>query len=92
MAIVVYVTKPCGKVIGEFSIEDIIMESPSELWNKTEKYAGIKRQYFNEYFKNREYGFAIKIKDFVPYKHPLSLEEYNPNIKVAPQSFCYIRE
>ena len=42
------------------------------------------------YFLNKETGFAIKVKKAKLYKHSKTLKEYNPKIKVPPQSFCYI--
>ena len=88
--IVVYATKPYGKVVGEFEIGDIIMKDPKELWEETKDHSGISKRYFNEYFKGKDKGFAIKIKNFKKYDHPLDLSMIDKNIKVAPQSFCYI--
>lgn len=89
-SIVLYATKPFGKVVGEFSIEDIIEDNPAELWSRTKEYSGITQKYFDEYFQNHTRGFAIKIKKFIEYKRPLSLQEVDKKIKIAPQSFCYI--
>ncbi|MDK1717052.1 ASCH domain-containing protein [Dellaglioa algida] len=91
-SVVVYATKPYGKVVGEFSIGNIIQDEPSKIWNKTKKYSGITEEFFNEYFNGRELGFAIQIKKFIEYKDPLELSNFNENIKSAPQTFCYIKE
>ncbi|MGD9678711.1 MAG: ASCH domain-containing protein [Vulcanibacillus sp.] len=87
--VVVYATKPYGKVVGEFEIGDIIMNNPKELWKQTKGYSGISKSYFNEYFEGRDQGFAIKIKSCKKYDKPLDLSAYDNSIKVAPQSFCY---
>ena len=89
-SIVVYATKPYGKVVGEFEIAEIIEENLDTLWNETRKFSGISEEFFYNYFKDRESGFAIKIKEFVEYKEHLELSEFDSSIKVAPQSFCYI--
>lgn len=89
-SIVVYATKPYGKIVGEFEIEDIIEERIDKLWSDTKHLSGISEEFFYDYFKNRESGFAIQIKDFIEYKEHLELSEFDSNIKVAPQSFCYI--
>ncbi|EOA7330800.1 hypothetical protein BH747_06250 [Enterococcus villorum] len=89
-SIIVYATKPYGKVVGEFEIEDIIVDNPKNIWKETKHVSGITKQFFYDYFEGRDKGFAIGIKKFVEYDTPLDLVSLNSNIKVAPQSFCYI--
>ncbi|NME50812.1 ASCH domain-containing protein [Enterococcus cecorum] len=88
--IVVYATKPFGKVVGEFEVDEIIEDDLDILWQETKRYSGIAKKFFDEYFKDRDSGFAIKIKNFTAYDVPIDLSEYDSNIKVAPQSFCYV--
>lgn len=88
-SIVVYATKPYGKVVGEFEIEKIIVDTPDNIWKQTRKQAGTPKTYFDDYFKDHSKGFAIQIKEFIEYEKPLDLFEFDPNLKVAPQSFCY---
>lgn len=88
--VVVYATKPYGKVVGEFEIETIIQDRPANIWNQTKDYSGTSKKFFNEYFAGRETGFAIQIKKFTAYENPVSLNYFSDNIKTAPQSFCYI--
>ena len=85
-SIVVYATKPYGKVVGEFEIETILEEN-----SDTKHLSGISEEFFYEYFKDRDSGFAIQIKKFKEYKKHLELSEFDSTIKTAPQSFCYIR-
>lgn len=89
-SIVVYVTKPVGKVIGEFKIDRILEDDPEVIWEKTKMYSGIDEEAYNEYFKERKKGFAIGIKSIQIYNKPLTLKDVNPHIKSAPQSFMYI--
>ena len=88
--IVVYATKPFGKVVGEFYFEEILENDPETIWGLTYSYAGVTKDFFLEYFKDRAKGFAIKIKKFIEYEVPIELSEFNANTKIAPQSFCYI--
>ncbi len=86
--IVVYASSPMQKVIGEVEIETIINDNFPSLWKKTKRYAGIKEDFFYQYFAERENGFAIKIKSFKRYKKPLCLrKDYN---LTPPQSFLYL--
>ncbi|UNL61557.1 ASCH domain-containing protein [Limosilactobacillus mucosae] len=88
--IVIYATKPVGKVVGEFSIRDIIQDNPNKIWNLTSEYSGISKNSFDEYFHNAQEGFAIEIDSFTKYKEALELNEVSKKVKNAPQSFIYI--
>lgn len=90
--VIVYATKPYGKVIGEFEIENIIKDHPSNIWKETWGYSGVSKNFFNKYFEGRETGFAIQIREFVKYDKPFDLNNLNGKITVAPQSFRYIEE
>jgi len=59
--VVVYVTKPIGKVVGEFSIREIHADSPRGLWRKTKGHSGIGAPEFDQYFQGRGIGFAIEV-------------------------------
>lgn len=88
--VIVYATKPVGKVIGEFEIDDVLKGNPNSIWEQTKLYAGIDEIAYTEYFSKKETGFAIVIKKAKMYKKPLELIDLNPNIKNPPQSFRYI--
>ena len=86
--VIVYVSSPVKKVIGEFEIESIINDDLEKLWLKTKDYSGITKEYFFEYFNNKEKGYAIKIKKTKRYKQLLSIiDDFK---KTPPQSFIYI--
>jgi predicted transcriptional regulator len=86
--VVVYASSPIQKVIGEFEIETILKYDLDKLWKKTQKYAGIGKEYFYRYFENKEQGFAIKIAKTKKYKRGLCLKnDFNLN---PPQSFLYL--
>lgn len=88
--IVIYSTKPCGKVVGEFSINKILCNSPETIWKDTREFSGISKEFFDEYFKNKEKAYAIEIAEVVQYEYPVSLQEFDKKIKAAPQSFQYL--
>ena len=89
-SVVVYATRPYGKVVGEFEIDEIISGNPTKIWEDTKSYSGIAEEFFAEYFSDRDTAFAIKIKKFIPYDVPLELVELDASVKVPPQSFCYL--
>lgn len=89
-SVVIYATKPYGKVVGEFKIERVIVGEPKIIWRETKKDSGITSKFFNDYFEGKNLGYAIQIKDFTEYSTHLELNKFDSKIKVAPQSFCYI--
>jgi len=87
--VVVYATKPVGKVIGEFTVSDVHSDSPRRLWRKTKSAAGITERFFTEYFAGREIGFAIEVAQARLYDEPLELTDFVAS-GFAPQSFVYL--
>lgn len=88
--VVIYCTMPVGKVVGEFSIESILNETPKDLWKLCKDSAGIEKKDFMEYFKGKELGFAIKIKKTKLYKKQKNLSDLKEGLR-APQSFIYLK-
>ena len=86
--VIIYATSPISKIVGEFTFNEILYEDIEELWRRTKEQAGISKKFFNEYFKEYEKGFAIKIDSYVKYNEYISLDEAYG--KAAPQSFIYI--
>lgn len=60
-SIVLYVTAPVGKIVGEFKVVSILEDTPASLWEQTRNQAGISKQFFFTYFKGRKKAFAIGI-------------------------------
>lgn len=87
--VVVYASSPIQKIIGEFEIDEILSGSPEYLWCETSEYAGISKLYFDQYFENKDTGYAIRIKSVKKYIDPLCLK-VDFNIAHPPQSFQYI--
>ncbi|UCG71005.1 MAG: ASCH domain-containing protein [Thermoplasmata archaeon] len=86
--VVVYVTAPVSKIVGEFKINEILFDDISSLWQKTKEFGGISEELFHNYFENKEKGYAIHVGETEVYEDPISLrDEYDLN---PPQSFAYI--
>lgn len=87
--VVVYSTKPVGMIIGEFTVEAILVENPHVLWEQTSQVSGITKDFFDSYFEGRQYGYALKIASPKLYKTPIDpFKLFAPF--VAPQSFKYM--
>lgn len=88
--VIVYVSSPVRKVIGEFKIKGILKQEKECLWETTKTHSGISKEYFDYYFQDRTFGYAIIIGTIQLYSKPLELGR-DFNINYAPQSFVYIK-
>ena len=87
----VYGSSPVMKIVGAFSIGRIISKNPQELWAELKDYSGLTEKEFFEYYKNKQMGTAIEVKDFTQFEKPINPKEIIPDFK-PPQSFCYLDE
>ena len=87
----VYVTKPVGKIIGEFEIGEIVKDNPAKVWEKTRRKKKKKKSFYMQYFQDRQVAYAIKIKNINKYKEPLCPYNEYTNF-TAPQSFRYLKD
>jgi predicted transcriptional regulator len=87
--IVVYVSDPIKRIIGEFDFGKIINKNLEALWAETSNVAGTSRENFLDYFKNQEKGYAIEVLETRKYKSSLSLNDLA--LASAPQSFMYLK-
>ena len=87
----VYSTSPVKKITALIEVECILKDSPNIIWCKTQKKAGVTKEYFDSYFKDKENAYAVKIKKI--YKlNPSLLITNLEGINVAPQSYIYLKE
>jgi len=86
--VIVYVSQPIRKVVGEFYIEGIISDRLDRLWESTKDHAGISEKDYLRYFNGKSIGYAIKIEGVRKYTKPYCIKEHwgiHP-----PQSFLYL--
>lgn len=86
--VIVYSSSPEQKVVGEFEIESILNDTPDKIWEQTKGHSGITQEFYNDYFKDCNKAYAIKIATTKKYRKPKFLADYN--IRSAPQSFVYV--
>ena len=63
---------------------EVLKGTPTEVWQKTKTYSGIKKEWYDQYFEGRATAYAIRIKNLVIYNEPKELPFH------APQSYRYI--
>ncbi|MGY2683187.1 ASCH domain-containing protein [Pseudomonas tolaasii] len=88
--VIIYATKPVGKLVGEFEILRVIVGSPSKVWECTKKHAGIDRHFFDSYYHGKEQAVAIAVGKVRQYAEPKCLSELGVGT-TPPQSFRYIK-
>lgn len=86
--VIVYSSSPEQKVIGEFTIDDILNDTPSDLWLQTRDYSGITQAFYEEYFRGRKNAYAIKVASTKLYEQKKNLSDFD--IICPPQSFAYV--
>lgn len=86
--IIIYSTSPVCRIIGEAEVEDIIIDEPERVWNETKKFSGIDKEIYIEYFNDKDFAVAYKLKNVTKYEEPIELKELG--VKSAPQSFVYM--
>ncbi|MDR2979221.1 MAG: ASCH domain-containing protein [Bacteroidales bacterium] len=86
--VIVYASSPVQRVIGEFDIIGILCKDTESLWHETKKYSGITKDFYDEYFANKEMAYAIKVGTVRKYSCPKYLSDFD--IEYAPQSFAYL--
>ena len=87
----IYASRPISKIVGEFKINEILCDTPENIWKETRRQSGVTRKSFDKYYKGREKAVALKIKECKEYKDAINPESLLPNFNV-PQSFIYIED
>jgi predicted transcriptional regulator len=87
--VVLYASSPTCKVVGEFTIDEVLSLALDALWGATQAGGAIDRQYFDQYFQGRATGHALRVKRVRRYRSPLCLRAHF-GIEHPPQSFCYL--
>lgn len=87
-SLVIYASAPISQVLGEVEIINTFSCSPTTLWRKTYKQAGISKGFFDKYFQGKTIANAYALGKIKKFKKAKSLFEYN--VKTAPQSYIYL--
>ena len=88
--IYIYSTSPVMKVVAKAEITDVLHASPTALWERTKKSAGISRQNYRYYFKGCKTAYAYQLGTIQTFSSPKDLQDFG--IAIAPQSFVYVND
>jgi predicted transcriptional regulator len=89
--IVIYASRPVSRVVGECMIDAVFALEPKKLWSLTSGGTGVDREFFDDYFRGRRIGFALKVASPRRYAKPRRLQEHC-GLSRPPQSFCYLTQ
>jgi len=86
----VYASAPVKQIVGKIYIDEIIEDTPKNLWSNFKKNAGVCRSDFFKYFDGKEKGYAIKIKEYEIFEKPINPYAESDNF-TPPQSYAYLK-
>lgn len=86
--IIVYSSSPIQKVVGELKIKQVLYDKKNVIWNETNKYGGITKIKYDNYYENCGYVVAYEIEKAILYDKQKDLKDFN--VRTAPQSYVYI--
>ncbi len=89
--IFVYSSSPEKKIIGFFTIKEIVQNNPKKLWQEFNEVGGIDKNDFFNYYQNSEIGFSIKINGVQKFKNGIDPTDIFENF-CAPQSYIYLEK
>lgn len=88
--IVIYATSPMKVIIGEVDVLDILQDTPENIWAQTQEKAGVSRDFFDNYFKEKQEAIAYQLGELNLFTPAKTLDEYG--ISFPPQSFVYLND
>lgn len=88
--IYIYATAPVKMIIGEVWVVDKLSMDKEKLWQETQKYAGITKKFYDQYFEYQNCACAYRIGEVRQYRFPVALDSIG--IEYVPQSFIYVGE
>ena len=88
--IIIYSTSPEKKIEAYFKLNEIIKDTPKNLWKRFSKEGGISEEEFFEYFKDKDEGYALKIDDLKILDESIDTDEIK-DFK-APQNYFYVNK
>lgn len=87
--VVLYVTRPVALIWGEFDLIGIESGSPDSVWDRTWRFAGISRDFYDAYYQGRSEAVALAIGDVRRFERDILPETIIPKFS-PPQSYMYV--
>lgn len=82
----IYSTLPVGKIVGFFTIKQVLRDEPEEIWKLTKEKSGVTKDFFDQYYFGRNKAVAIKIESVNIFEKPKDYKEIDLSGKI-PQTY-----
>ncbi|QIO21735.1 hypothetical protein [Haloarcula sp. JP-L23] len=90
--IFLYASSPVQRIVGAFTMDEVISDSPANLWREYGHYSGISdRSRFMSYFEGTEEGHAIEVDHVHEFDQPINPAQRTDDFS-PPVSFYYLQE
>lgn len=86
--VVIYATSPIKRIVGICEVEQVVRDTPHNLWANHGANGGISREALLKYLTQLALATAIIIRKFHPFADNLDLRAIG--VKKEPQSFQYL--
>lgn len=86
--VVIYATAPIKRVVGYFSVKQIVIDTPTEIWFQYRRVAGIGQSEFHEYYEGSMQAVAIEVAQMHVLSRPKPISVMADNTR-PPQSYQY---
>ncbi|MBT1665666.1 MULTISPECIES: ASCH domain-containing protein [Curtobacterium] len=87
--VLIYATAPSSQVIGQFTVSDMVSDTPARIWEQFGHLGVIEEEAFFAYYGSAPTAVAILVASAERFATPLTLGEFEPRPAV-PQSFAYL--
>jgi predicted transcriptional regulator len=74
--------------VAEVEVVGIIEDSKDIVWELTQEDAGIKRDFYDDYYEGKEKAIAYQLGEVIEFDEPKPLADFG--LRCAPQSFAYL--
>jgi predicted transcriptional regulator len=90
--VLMYAKSPTMALIGGFEVDKVVNASPSALWRKVNKSAGITKHEFTNYYNGSENAYGIFITKPWYFEKPMALQKLRNKLDGfhPPQSYRYV--
>jgi predicted transcriptional regulator len=73
--IYIYESAPIKKIVAWFTVKKIMKAIPADLWKSTFEQSGLEKAEFDNYFRDKEYAYALQIDEMHILEKPVNAEE-----------------
>ncbi len=87
--VLIYATAPTSQVIGQFTIDEMITDTPARIWERFGAVGVIEKDAFFAYYGDAVSAVAIVVATAERFPDSLALTDFTPQPAV-PQSFIYL--